>query len=133
MSDFITVITASSPVNKRFVEHPDGSVEKIGTATLVSGVAQSVHVPDADALAKVLREVANGHNKVIVPGRWRGDEGSPFKIVTKRALADRLGTVALDAGPARHRRRALAPRTQAQPLRCAVDCRHPVLAGGVER
>ena len=93
MSDYITVITASSPVNKRFVEHRDGSVEKIGTATLVSGVAQSVHVPDADALAKVLREVANGHNKVIVPGRWRGDDGKPFNIVTKRELAKCLGVV----------------------------------------
>ena len=76
MSDFITVITASSPVNKRFVEHPDGSVEKIGTATLVSGVAQSVHVPDVDALAGVLRQVADSHNRGVVAERWCGDDGN---------------------------------------------------------
>lgn len=93
MSDYITVITASSPINKRFVEHPDGSVEKIVRATLASGVAQSVHVPDADSLATVLGVVAESENKVIVPGRWRGDDGKPFNIVTKRELAERLGVV----------------------------------------
>ena len=91
MSDYITVITASSPVNKRFVEHPDGSVEKIGTATLVSGVAQSRHVSDVDAMAALIEEVSESRNLVIVPGRWRGDDGTPFRIVTKNTLMQRLG------------------------------------------
>ena len=49
------------------------------------------------------------------------------------ALAHRLGAVALDARPQRHRRRALAPPAQTQPLRRAVRRRNPVLARGVER
>lgn len=91
MSDFITVITATSPVNKRFVLHPNGHLEKISVAALGSGVAQSVHVPNVDALAKVLREVADSLYKVIVPGRWCGDDGKPFNIVTKPVLAKLLG------------------------------------------
>ena len=61
---------------------------------------------------------------------------APAGAAAKRvrdALADRLGALALDAGPARCRRPALASRTQAQPLRRAVYCRNPVLARGVER
>ena len=49
------------------------------------------------------------------------------------ALAHRLGAVALDARPHRHRRRALAPPTQTQPFRRALRRRDPVLARGVER
>jgi hypothetical protein len=94
VSDFITVITALSPVNKRFVLHPNGQLEKIPVAKLGRGVAQSVHVDNADALANVLREVGGSHYKVIVPGRWRGDDGKPFNIVTKHELAKMLGVSA---------------------------------------
>ena len=94
--DYITVIKAARPVNKRFVLQPDGTVEKSGVATLYSGVAQSRHVPDAEAMARVLEEVTESTHLVIVAGRWRGDDGTPFEIVTKDELTKRLGVSEAD-------------------------------------
>jgi hypothetical protein len=91
--DYVTVITASTPVKKRYVQHPNGRLEKIAAATLIGGVAQSFHVPDVDAMAKVVEEVAESDDKVMVPGRWRGDDGTPFNIVTKAELSRLLGVI----------------------------------------
>lgn len=44
MTDFITVITASSPANKRNIGRPDGVLEKVAAAMVTSGVGQSVYV-----------------------------------------------------------------------------------------
>ena len=38
-------------------------------------------------MARLLKNVTSSDNKVIVPGRWHGDDGSPFFIYSKAKLA----------------------------------------------
>jgi len=87
----ITVITSLHPVNKRYVLQPDGTLTKTAAATITRGTAQSRIVKTHDEMRALLEEVTNSDNKCIVPGRWHGDDGTPFEIFTKADLASMVG------------------------------------------
>lgn len=111
----ITVITSRHPINKRYVLQSDGTLTKTAVAVITRGVAQSHIVKTHEDMVVVLTEVANSDNKCIVPGRWHGDDGTPFEIYSKRKLATILG-VAEDAVPwgiVEHEGRRVAARLEA--------------------
>ena len=90
----ITVVTATSPkrVCKKYTLRADGEgLDKDAVASITEGVAQSYVLEDVDDLAGLLEEVTSSDNKVIVPGMWHGDDGSPFYIKSKARLAELLG------------------------------------------
>ncbi len=79
------------------------------------------------------RRLSLAAEKSGVPALLLRSQPAPPAKRVHDALAHRFGAVAFDARPHRHRRRALAPPAQAQPLRRAFRHRNPVLARGVER
>ena len=77
----VTIITATSPerVCKVYAARADGEgLDKNAVASITEGIAQSCIVKDADEMAGLLKDVTSSDNKVIVVGRWLGDDGSPF-------------------------------------------------------
>jgi hypothetical protein len=89
--NFVTVITVNSRVNKKFELLADGTLQKEAVATIKEGVAQSHFVPDAQSMSALLTEISESENMVIVAGRFKGDNGSPFAVVTADRLAAMLG------------------------------------------
>jgi hypothetical protein len=94
----ITVITSHHPVNKRYTLQPGGTLAKNASASIRRGSAQSYIVDTHDKMMAVVSEVTRSDDKCIAPGRWHGDDGTPFEIVTKAVLA-RMHGVAEDDCP----------------------------------
>jgi hypothetical protein len=92
-SDVITVVRdPRNPLGKRFVIDADGAVTKTAAVTVTHGAAVMHHVPDAAALAALLREVSDDAHAAIVPDGFRGVAiGERFVMLSERELEQRLG------------------------------------------
>ena len=114
----ITVIKFISParVCKVYTPRADGiGLDKSAIANVTNGLAQSQIVADADAMYDLLEDVTKSDNKVIVAGRWHGDDGSSFYIKSKAKLAELLGCAEDDvpAGIVEHKGHRVAARLKA--------------------
>ncbi len=113
----ITIITSTQParVCKAYTTRADGGLDKSAVANITEGIAQSYIVRTANEMARLLKTVATSDNKVIVPGRWHGDDGSPFFIYSKAKLAALLGVAEEDVpvGIVEHKGRRVAARLKA--------------------
>ena len=85
----ITVIESISParVCKNYTLRANGDLEKSVVANITEGIAESHIVRNADEMASLLEDVTRSDNKVIVAGRWHGDDGSRFYIFPRAKLA----------------------------------------------
>jgi hypothetical protein len=86
----ITLIKSTRParVCKVYTLLDDGKLDKHGVANITEGVAQSYIAEDADQAATLLAKATASNDLTFVLGRWRGDDGTPFEIVTKATLAE---------------------------------------------
>ena len=113
----ITIITSTQPtrVCKVYTSGVDGGLDKSAIANITEGIAQSYIVEDADEMARLLEDVTNSDNKVIVPGRWHRDDGSPFHLYSKAKLAALLGVAeeGVPIGIVEHKGRRVAARLKA--------------------
>lgn len=88
-NDYITIVKNSSPCNKRFTRTPDGII-KTPAANIYDATATTVHVPNPEAMARLLREVGEDEHATLILGYIAGTKGgAPYNLITSTAL-DRL-------------------------------------------
>ena len=98
--DYVTVLRAPKPVNKRL--HLDnGKVVKLAGAPINEARAQTRHVPNALAMAALLAELAEDTRAVLVQG-YQPDtiDGTPYTIMSEAHLKRRVPSY--DGGWADH-------------------------------
>jgi hypothetical protein len=90
--DVITVIRdPRSPLGKRFTLKADGTVTKGAAVHVANGMAVMHHVPDADALRRLLLEVADDPHAAIIPSAFKDLEiGEEFVVLYEQELEKRL-------------------------------------------
>jgi P4 family phage/plasmid primase-like protien len=89
-ADVITVLSTARPVGKHF-ELRNGQVHKGNGARFALGQARGAPIATAQHLMALLANVTAETNTVLIPGHFIGnDDETPFEIITKSDLADRL-------------------------------------------
>lgn len=91
--DVITVIRdPRSYLGKKFALTKDGTVKKGATVDVAEGLAVMHHVPDGEALRRLLLTVANDAHAAITPSVFNGLEiGEEFVVMSEDQIRKRLG------------------------------------------
>ena len=85
--DHISVLTTQDPSNKRVALNPDGTISKSPAGVIYQAEAQTIHVPDLDALKTVYESIGSNSCQTLVLGYVEGTEdGTPYQITTKKNL-----------------------------------------------
>jgi len=88
MHDYITVLLANKPCNKT-VSLQDGKILKQAGAPITLANAKTIHVPEVDTMAQLLREISERPNAAIIGGYIAGTEdGKQFQILSSSQLGD---------------------------------------------
>ena len=105
-TDFVTLLKLDSRANKLIRRDGAGKLHKEPGPPIISAVAQTVYVPNAQAMKALLLEVADDPNSVIIPsGYFPGSEpesleplamGPEFHVSSKGFLAQHLGVTKQD-------------------------------------
>lgn len=84
--DYVTVLRADKPINKRVHIH-NGEIVKTPGAPIAEAKATTCHVPDADAMAALLTKISEDPNSVLVQG-YHPDtlHGEPFTVMSYERL-----------------------------------------------
>jgi hypothetical protein len=90
--DVITVIRDQrSHLGKRFTLKTDGTVTKGAAVNVSVGLAVMHHVPDAEALRRLLLEVANDSYAAIIPSVFKDLQiGEEFVVLSEKEIEKRL-------------------------------------------
>jgi hypothetical protein len=98
--DVVTVLATKpgTAANKTVTKKQDGTIKKSGVVTVDHHTAMAIRVPNAQALAAVLRMIAEMTNVVLCLGRFKGIEvdpetgiSQPFQVVSQKRMARLLG------------------------------------------
>ncbi|TXI34588.1 MAG: hypothetical protein E6Q69_03575 [Aquipseudomonas alcaligenes] len=86
--DVVTIVRdPARPLGKRFTR----GRKKESTVTVSVGLAVQRHVPTAEAMAEVLREVSEDPNAALINAGFRGIPiGEEFVILSEKAMAEQL-------------------------------------------
>jgi len=87
--DRLTVVHTTKPCGKRFTLGTDGEVDKDTVGDVIEGTAITVHVPDAEAMAALLRLLPPNH--YIIPDFIAQAGREPFEIMATWRLNKALG------------------------------------------
>lgn len=101
--NLLTVAITDAPANKTVTVLPDGTVKKKapGWPTICS--AKTVPVPDLDAMAALLTDIADHTNHLLVQGYVPGTEdGAPFVFMSVGQIAKAVGITKAQAAVGWH-------------------------------
>jgi putative DNA primase/helicase len=87
--DYVTVVRTARPCGKRFSLDASGKVTKATAGDVIEGLALTVHVPDAEAMAALLRLLPANH--YLIPDFIPETGLIPFEIMAQTNLAALLG------------------------------------------
>jgi hypothetical protein len=100
-ADFVTVLRLDGRANKLIQRNRSGEVIKQAGPPIVSAVGSTVYVPDCEAMAALLMQIADDPTATIVPSGYfpqtepKTDEplavGPEFRVSSKKFLAQHMG------------------------------------------
>jgi hypothetical protein len=100
-ADFVTVLRLDGRANKLIQRDSSGKLSKLPGPPITNAVASTSYVPDCDAMAELLRGVADNPNAVIIPSgcfpRTLPEklvplaEGPEFCVSSRKYIRERLG------------------------------------------
>ena len=86
--DFVTLLRIDGDrANKLVRREPDGQITKLGAVESGVYVAQSFHVPDAEAFADLLRQVGEDPRLVISLGIFKDAGEGTFLVWPRKRIA----------------------------------------------
>lgn len=100
-ADFVTVLRLNRRANKLIQRSRSGEVTKQAGPPIVSATGSTVYVPDCEAMAALLVQIADDPSATLIPGGYfpqtepDTDEalavGPEFNVSSKKFLAEHLG------------------------------------------
>ena len=103
-SDFVTVIATvddngnAKPGNKQDAKSPDGEITKNAAPGITRGLAQTVYVPDVNAMVRLLRDIGDHIELALILGIFpdtqpaEGEQwGEQFLVMSRKLLSEKTG------------------------------------------
>lgn len=87
--DRLTLVRTNNPCGKRFWIGADGKIGKASAGDEIEGEAITVHVPDAEAMATLLRLLPT--NFYVIPDFIAAAGREPFEIMAQQRINNALG------------------------------------------